>query len=334
MKVAVIGAGFGQYAMAPVYRKLGFEVDVVTPRDKAAVERALASKVDLVSIHSPPFLHHEHVMRALDHGQTVLCDKPFGRNAVEARAMRDKARKVGVLNFLNYEVRWKPSRAKIKALVEEGAIGEPLHLSWSFISNGFRHGPYGWINEQEMGGGWIGAYASHLIDFMRWVFGSEVANCGGVSRIEMPLHPDKDGIMRPSTAEDAYSAWFVMENGCTATQDTAYCAAAPMPMRVTLMGSEGGIELIGDTRLVVRRAPDLSGVSAAERIRLGLLAGQGDEVFEFAPAPGEAHEPALTPWLEQVREALRSGRQIATSFEDGLAVAEAMDRLRANLVAA
>lgn len=54
MKVAILGTGFGQYGAAPVYRKLGFEVEVVTPRDEAAVERALASDVDLVSIHSPP----------------------------------------------------------------------------------------------------------------------------------------------------------------------------------------------------------------------------------------------------------------------------------------
>jgi hypothetical protein len=85
----------------------------------------------------------------------------------------------------------------------------------------------------------------------------------------------------------------------------------------------------------LRRAVlDSAELSAAERIRLGLLAGEGDEVFEFSPAPGEAHEPALTPWLECVRDALREGRQITPSFDDGVAVAEAMDRLRANVIAA
>src|ERR1700741_4657763 len=99
MKVAVIGAGFGQYAMAPVYQKLGFEVEVVTPRDPEAVARALASKADLGAIHSPPFMQHDHVMRALDHGQNVLCDKPFGKNLAESQAIRDRAREAGVLNF-------------------------------------------------------------------------------------------------------------------------------------------------------------------------------------------------------------------------------------------
>jgi predicted dehydrogenase len=335
MKVAVIGAGFGRYAMAPVYEKLGFTVEVVTPRDADAVERALASDADLISVHSPPFMHHDHVMRALDRGHAVLCDKPFGRNAQEARAMRDRARQAGVLNFVNFETRWKPNRAKIKELVAAGAIGEPVHLSWTFFSNGFREGPHGWVNEREQGGGWIGAYASHCIDMIRWIFASEVARCGGVGRTEVPTRPDRQGVVRAATAEDAYCAWFVMQNGRTAAQDTAYCAAAPMPMRLIVMGDEGGLELVGDSRLVVRRAPRAAaGLSAAERIRLGLLAGEGDQAFEFPPAAGEAHEPALTPWLTTVRDALAAGRQIAPSFDDGVAVAEAMDQLRANLVTA
>jgi predicted dehydrogenase len=237
MKVVIIGAGFGQYAMAPVYRKLGFEVAVVSPRDPAQVERALAADADLVSVHSPPFMHHDHVMAALDRGRAVLCDKPFGRNAAEARAMRDRARAAGVLSFVNFETRWKPQRAKIKQLVDAGAIGAPRHLNWTFFSNGFRDGPHGWVNERELGGGWIGAYASHCIDMTRWLFGSEVARCGGVARIEIPMRRDRNGVPREATAEDAYSAWFVMENGCTAAQDTAYCAAVPMPMRLILMGS-------------------------------------------------------------------------------------------------
>lgn len=335
MKVGIIGAGFGQYAMAPVYQKLGLEVELVTPRDAAAVSRLLASKLDLVSIHSPPFMHVQHVKQALEHGHNILCDKPFGRNGTESRAMRDMAKAAGVLNFVNFETRHKPNRVKIKELVDSGAIGKPQHLSWNFISNGFRAGPHGWVNEAELGGGWINAYASHCIDIIRWIFGSEVAKCGGVTRIEVPRRADKAGVMHDATAEDAYTAWFTMENGATAVQDTAYCAAVPVPMNITVMGDEGGIELVGDTRLVLRRAPKSTGevLSAAERIRLGLLAG-GGEVFEFPPATGEAHEPALTPWLTRVRDAVAEGKQIAPSFEDGVKVAEVMDALRANCVKA
>jgi predicted dehydrogenase len=50
----------------------------VSPRDAAAVAKLCArGDVDLVSVHSPPFLHLDHVRRAIDGSHAVLCDKPF-----------------------------------------------------------------------------------------------------------------------------------------------------------------------------------------------------------------------------------------------------------------
>ncbi len=92
MKVSAIGTGFGKHAAAPAYQSLGLEVEVISPRDEAAVKSAMASDVDLISVHSPPFMHLDHVTAAIDHGHAVLCDKPFGRNTAEAEAMRERVR--------------------------------------------------------------------------------------------------------------------------------------------------------------------------------------------------------------------------------------------------
>lgn len=302
MRVAVIGTGFGKHAAAPVYEALGLDVEVVNPRDDAAVKTAIASDVDLVSVHSPPFMHLDHVTAAIDNGHPVLCDKPFGRNADEAASMRDRARDAGVLNFLNFEFRFNAPWAKLKELADDSAIGTPTHLNWSFFGSGLRGRPLGWINDRERGGGWIGAYGSHLIDYTRWLFGSEVADCGGVTRI--------DGSPPGATAEDAYSAWFRMQNGRTAAHDTGFAAAVYSTPRATLIGSDGTIELTGDTALAVHRP------------------GEDVQTFEFEPAPRRSPPPALAAFFGEVAEALRTGTQIAPSFDDGLAAAHVMDRLR------
>jgi predicted dehydrogenase len=275
-------------------------------------------------------MHHDHVMQAIDHGHAVLCDKPFGLSAAQARAMRDRAREAGVLHFANLEMRHKPVRARILELVRQGAIGEPVHLGWTFISNGFRGGTHGWVHDKALGGGWINAYGSHLIDFMRCLFASEVADCRGVLRVDDRLRRDRDGVEQEATAEDAYTAWFKMANGATVSHDTAYCTAVPLPSRVTVVGTQGAIEVVNDTNLVLRSAVDVEGLSAAERIRRGLLAGEGDGAEDFRAAPGEAHEPSLLPWLTQVTQAMASGQQITPSLDDAVAVAEAMDLLRNN----
>ncbi|BBY93813.1 oxidoreductase [Mycobacterium gallinarum] len=304
MKVAVIGTGFGKHAAAPVYESLGLDVEVISPRDEVAVKTAIASDVALISVHSPPFMHVKHVTAAVDHGHAVLCDKPFGRNAEEAESMREHARAAGVLNFLNFEFRYNESWAKIKQLADDGIIGTPLHLNWTFYGSGMRGRKYGWINDRELGGGWIGAYGSHLIDFTRWLFNSEVADCGGVTRI--------DGSPPGATAEDAYSAWFTMANGCTAAHDTGFAGSVPLAPRATLLGSDGSLELAGDTRLVVHRP------------------GAEPQTFEFPPAPRRSPPPALSAFLSDVVGAVRTGTQIAPSFDDGVAVAHAMDKLRVN----
>lgn len=302
MKVVVIGTGFGKHAAAPAYESVGFDVEVVSPRDDAAVKSALAADVDLVSVHSPPFMHLEHVTGAIEHGCAVLCDKPFGRNADEAVAMREQARNAGVANFLNFEFRFNESWAKLKELTDAGTIGTPTHLSWSFFGSGLRGRKLGWINDRDLGGGWIGAYGSHLIDFTRWLFDSDIVDCGGVTRTDIP----------GATAEDGYSAWFKMADGSTAAHDTGFAAAVPSTPRVTLMGSAGTIELTGDTTLVVRRP------------------GEDPDTTEFDPPPRRTPPPALTTFFGKVAEALRTGTSITPSFDDGVAVARAMDQLRAN----
>lgn len=306
MKVVVIGTGFGKHAAAPAYAEAGFDVEVVSPRDEAAVKAALTSNADLVSVHSPPFLHVDHVLGAIESGRAVLCDKPFGRTAEEAATMRDAARDAGVPHFLNFEFRFNESWTRLKELADSGAIGTPRHLHWTFFGSGLRGRKLGWINDRELGGGWIGAYGSHLIDFTRWLFADEITDCGGVTRVDIP----------GATAEDAYAAWFVMANGATATHDTGFAAAVPSAPSVTLTGSEGTIELTADTTLVVRRA------------------GADPETAEFAPPPRRSPPPALATLFRRVAEALRTGTHITPSFDDGVAVAQAMDLMRAKAVRA
>jgi predicted dehydrogenase len=331
MKVGIIGSGFGRYAVAPVYKKLGFDVDLVTPRDHAAVDQLLASKLDLVSVHSPPFMHHEHVMKAFDRGIPVLCDKPFGKNVTEARAMRDRAKKDGILNFLNLEIRLKPSYAKIIEVARSGTVGAPVHMHWTFFSNGFRGRPHGWLNDRELGGGWIGAFGSHLIDLNRCLFGCEVAKCGGVTRIEVKKRPDRDGKERVGTAEDAYSAWFLMENGGTANHDTANAAAVPLPPRVVILCENGTLELVNDTKIIIRRAVDLAGLTNEERIQRGMQTGDANETIDIPPTVGEVHESGLTPWFTIIKDSLQSKQQITSpTFDDGVIIAETMEMLRAN----
>jgi predicted dehydrogenase len=311
MRVVVVGAGFGARVVAGVFREEGMEVDVVSPRDAPAVRAAIASPADLVAVHSPPFLHAEHVGWALEHGRDVLCDKPFGRSADEARGMLADAEHAGVLHLLNFEFRQDPTRVALRQVVGSGGIGAPVHLHWTAFNSGSRRPlrPYGWLFDREAGGGWIGAFGSHVIDTVRWMVG-EIASATATRRTDIPERPDATGTMHRCTAEDAFTAQLQIEGGATATIDTAFAAPVNVMPRLTVFGTEGVAELVGASELHVRRA------------------GEPPTVQTFAPFDGDPHLPAMRPWAALVREAVETRRQITPSFADGVACARVMDMLR------
>lgn len=313
MKVNVIGTGFGSRVFAPVYEDLGIQVEIVSARDYEGVRRACTTPADFVSVHSPPFLHREHVLLSLESGQNVLCDKPFGRSAGEAQEMLDAARSAGVIHLVNFEYRHDPARQRLKGWIDDGAIGRVQHIGWTMYSNGSRGRKYGWLFEKDSGGGWIGAYGAHVIDAMRWMVG-EIVGGQCLCRTDIPTRTADAGESVPCTAEDAFTASLVFDNGVTGMIDTAFGIPEYRPQRIEVFGTAGVIVLNGVTDLQLR-------VGGEERERL-----------RFEAPTGDPHEPSFRAWASVVKEAIAGDSQIRPSFEDGLACARVIDQLRASAV--
>ncbi|MDG2002697.1 MAG: Gfo/Idh/MocA family oxidoreductase [Novosphingobium sp.] len=313
MKVAIIGRGFGSYAMKPAFEGAGWDVELVPSRDDAAVAAACDGPYDLIAVHSPPFQHREHVMKAIAAGKDVLCDKPFGKNGAEAREMRDAAKAAGILHFVNFEFRHDAVRAKVEELLRSGAIGTLQHASYLTCNNFMRGRDHGWLNEAEQGGGWLGALGSHVIDMMRWQLGSDVVDCGGMSRLDVPVRPDGKGGEVAGTAADAFAFWMTFANGATATIEAASASAVNLPQRVVYLGTNGAIE-VGDSSVTL------------------LKEGSDPEIFEFSADAGAAMFSALGGWVGAVEQALTTRTQITPSFDDGVAVGEVMDMLKERFV--
>ena len=327
VRVGVIGTGFGARVVAPVYRETeGFDViDVVTPRDDHAVTELCARRdVDLISVHSPPFLHRDHVRRAVEGGHAVLCDKPFGRSLAEAQDMYDLATAAGVVNLVNFEFRQHPARRELRALVRDGIVGVVEHVHWNVLHPWWRFDaerPYGWSFDAELGGGWIRLSGSHLIDFVRWTLG-EIADATGAVRTTITERADVDGRAQRCTAEDGYTAVLLTTAGPTATIEGTATSSALRPNRLTVVGSDAVLELSNENpreedARIVRYARD-----------------DTKELFVFDQ--GDTYMSQMRQWAEIVRDAVRVGHAPpdAPTFADGLAVSRVMDRLQLNALRA
>jgi predicted dehydrogenase len=311
IRVGVIGTGFGATTVAPAFVAAdGCEViDVVSPRDDAAVKALCArDDLDLISVHSPPFLHADHVRRAIDAGHAIHCDKPFGRNADEAAAMTDMAADAGILNFVNFERRFDPGRELLRDLIDGGAIGTPSHFQYErFIAVPGR--PWSWLCNKEYGGGWLGGQGSHLIDACRWLFG-EIVEASAMMRVDQPQRVDKDGQIHDCDAEDGFVASMKTDTGVTAVVDCSLETPVSTPEKTVVFGSAAMLTL-DDEEIAVHGA---SGDVERHPVDLG-------------------GKPALVVsmerWAAVICDAVRGGEipAGAPTFADGLACAVVMDRM-------
>jgi predicted dehydrogenase len=313
MRVGVIGRGFGERVVAPSFQATdGCEVvEVVSPRDEEAVAALCGRRdVDLISVHSPPFLHADHVGRAVAAGHDVLCDKPFGRNAREAAEMRELAAAAGVLHFLNFENRFDPARLSIRGAIARGAIGDPEHLAFTMLMS-ISRSPlrrYGWLFDADAGGGWLRAMGSHQVDFCRWTFG-EIVEVSGQLRIAVPERPDATGNTHRCTADDGFILGLRTARGVSIAMDSSSAASVSLPPSMLVVGSRGVVvDAGGQVRL---RTPDgddelMTGTSGTNPLLVAMRAYA--EVLR--DAVHERHVPVDVP-----------------TFDDGLACAQVMDQL-------
>jgi predicted dehydrogenase len=215
--------------------------------------------------------------------------------------------------LLNFEFRYDPMRELLRSLVAEGAVGVPEHVSWTQFSSGSRVPlrPHGWLFERAKGGGWIGAWGSHAIDTLRFVFG-EVVSARAECRTTITQRPDRDGVMQSCDAEDAFTAVLELDGGVSVSIDTSFAASSSVAPRLVVTGSEGMIECVADARIVVRRAD-----------------GTRDE-HTRQESDADPHLVPMRRFAVVVRDALEAGETPpgTPTFADGLAAARVMDALR------
>jgi predicted dehydrogenase len=88
--------------------------------------------IEAVYISLPNSLHVEWSIKALEAGKHVLCEKPFDRRADAVERAYDAAERAGRILMEAFMYRFNPQTAKIKELVEGGAVGTPRVVRTAF----------------------------------------------------------------------------------------------------------------------------------------------------------------------------------------------------------
>jgi predicted dehydrogenase len=225
-------------------------------------ELAASPDVDLVVVSSTPDSHARYAIAALEAGKHVLCEKPMALDAFEAAQMVTAAgRRPERLAWIDHELRYEPNRRRARELIRSSAIGQLRHIELSlkpYLRGDGRpqatDAPWNWWYDAARGGGILGAVGSHLIDLIRFWSGSEIQHVGGLVETFVTERRDEGGVTQPVTADDYTSSVLRTANGVTATVTLSTVAHHGPGHFGQVTGSEGTLQLTGETKLELGKA--------------------------------------------------------------------------------
>jgi predicted dehydrogenase len=169
-------------------------------------------EVDAVYIATPPSFHKEYTLRAAQAGKPVYVEKPMALNSEECQTMIEACKKAGVPLFVAYYRRALERFLKIKELIDSGTIGDVRFVNILFFQPN-SIGPekeLPWrVHPEISGGGLFVDFASHMLDFLDYIFGP-ITSVQGLASNQLSLYPAEDivsGAFRFQSGVQGIGTW-------------------------------------------------------------------------------------------------------------------------------
>ena len=280
-------------------RAARFAAELGLPRSHAGYQALLEDpEVDAVYIALPNHLHADWSIRAARAGKHILCEKPAALDEAECQAVLEAVERAGVFFMEGFMYRCHPQWGMVRALIEDGRIGEVRALRASFCFDMGFH-PENIRQSRAAAGGALMDVGCYGLSFSRMVAAAEPSRCSAVSRINPDL-----GVDEWTTAE------LVFPGGVRAVFDCALREARPYS--AVIEGERGRIEVV---------TPWHPPADDAE-VR---LFPTGGEMESYRTGDGLAlyAREAL-----EVAENLDNGQSPSVTWADSLGQARALEKLR------
>lgn len=188
---------------------------------------------DAVYVVTPIATHLEHIEAAAELGKDILCEKAMEATVERAERVIDVCEKAGVTLMVAYRTQFDPPVRRIKALVDDGIIGDPVQFHSGFSSPIVaRHGTDQWRLKPELAGGGaminLGIYSTNTI---RYLHGRDpISVTGSVTA------PDSEDFGR---VDEHVAFTMTFPDGATAACTASY--NGHRDNRLQIVGTEGQV---------------------------------------------------------------------------------------------
>lgn len=177
------------------------------PVSYGSYEELLADPgIDAVYIPLPNHMHVEWSIKCLEAGKHVLCEKPLGMDADDARRLKKAAGRVPHLKVMEaFMYRHQPRWKRVLDWIHSGKLGE-IRAVHSFFSY-FNDDPDNYRNSAEMGGGGLMDVGCYSISTARLIFGRKPDFATGISHFDPDFGVDivTSGLLRFGSGTSAFT---------------------------------------------------------------------------------------------------------------------------------
>ncbi|MPV50875.1 gfo/Idh/MocA family oxidoreductase [Pseudactinotalea sp. HY160] len=195
-RAGIIGAGFMGGVHARAIRVNGGEVVGVVasdPERSAEASEALlatrtianvdellsADDVDVVHVCTPNYLHHPLVMRAIEAGKHIVCEKPLATNPGDAHDMWQAIEQTGAVGTVPFVYRFHPMVREARDRVRRGELGRLLLAHGAYLQDWLCAATDdNWRVDARQGGQTraFGDIGSHWCDLLEFVSGDTITS--------------------------------------------------------------------------------------------------------------------------------------------------------------
>jgi len=256
-----------------------------------------AGGLDFVDIATTVPTHRALVELAAAHRVGIICQKPMAASLADARAMVEAAARAGVAFMVHENFRWQTPIRAVRAVLEEGRIGQPFWGRFSFRSgyDVYARQPYLAEGSRFI----IEDLGIHVLDIARALMGEAISVAARTQRVNPAIR-----------GEDVATILLGHESGASSVVDCSYASRLerePFPQTLIEIDATGGSLRLGlDYRL---RVTDAGGTTEQDVAPPRLA---------WAERPWHGIQESVQAIQLHWVETFRAGREPQTSGADNL----------------
>lgn len=317
MRFGLVGGGRWAAVHRDALAEVGAELAAVLVSSSASAERVkeewgvpattdpaefFGADFEAAIVASPNYLHAEHAVACLEAGRHVLVEKPMAIDLEGCDRIVAAAERSGRVVAVGLEMRLFTLFERVKRLVDEGAVGRPLHLALDLWRRPYRGGAGGWKADPAKLGSSILEEPIHYLDLARWYL--------------PPAHGE------PSELH----AWAVSREGAPAAWENlgvrlAFGEAQALVTRsIAAWGHHVRLQLVGEEGALLASWEGALDLDPSPRQQLLLKRGHAQETpAEEIEVPLGGHAFDVPKQTASFISAIRDGSRPAADATDGRA---------------